>query len=215
LRKDFYAVLGLGRSATTKEVRARFIELARDRHPDRFQGAEKAKAETDFQQITEAFNVLSHAERRRQHDLELSRPEASAQGVYEPKQLAKVYAQRGAASYHAGRFPEAVEFFQRATRLEAQNAAHWHSLALAYVGLDRAYASQDRAQRGQDRPLTKAMNAIARACELDRINAKYLKLAGRLFAEGGMPRRAERYYRDALQWVSEEDPEILAALKQL
>lgn len=201
MRKDFYAVLGLGRSVTTKEVRARFLELARDRHPDRFQGAEKAKAETDFQQITEAFNVLSNAERRRQHDLELARPEASAQGVYEPRQLARVYAQRGAASYHAGRFAEAVEFFQRATRIEAQNGAHWYSLALAYLG--------------HDRQLPKAMNAIARACELDRINAKYLKLAGRLFAEGGMPRRAERYYRDALQWVSEEDPEILAALKQL
>jgi hypothetical protein len=47
------------------------------------------------------------------------------------------------------------------------------------------------------------------------MNPKYLKLAGRLFAESGMPLRAERYYRDALQWTSEEDPEILAALKQL
>jgi Tfp pilus assembly protein PilF len=74
-------------------------------------------------------------------------------------------------------------------------------LALAYVGYNRQ--------------LPKALNAIAKACELDKINPKYLKLAGRLFAEGGMPRRAERYYRDALQWAPDEDLEILAALKQL
>ena len=201
MRKDFYAVLGLGRNATSKEVRSRFLELARDRHPDRFQGAEKAKAEVEFAQVTEAFNVLSNPERRRQHDLELARPEVSAQGVYEPRQLAKVYAQRGASSYHAGKHSEAVEFFDRATRIDPQNAGHWYSLALACLA--------------HNRQLPKAMSAIARACELDRINAKYLKLAGRLFAEGGMPRRAERYYRDALQWISEEDPEILAALKQL
>jgi curved DNA-binding protein CbpA len=201
VRKDFYVVLGLARNATSKEVRTRFMELARERHPDRFPGAEKAKAETDFQQITEAFNVLSSPDRRRQHDLELARPEPSAQGVYEPKQQARVYSQRGTASYHAGRHPEAVEFFERATRLDPQNASYWYSLTLACVGHDRAQP--------------KALTAIARACELDRMNPKYLKLAGRLFAEGGMPLRAERYYRDALQWTSEEDPEILAALKQL
>ena len=201
MRKDFYGVLGLGRNATSKEVRARFLELARDRHPDRFQGAEKLKAETEFQQITEAFNVLSHPERRRQHDLELSRPQGSTLGAQDPKQLAKVYSQRGAASYNGGRHPEAVEFFERATRLDPQNGGYWYSLALAYLGYNHK--------------LQKALNAIARACELDRINPKYLKLAGRLFAEGGMPRRAERYYRDALQWGSEEDPEIQAALEQL
>lgn len=201
MRKDFYAVLGVGRNANPKEVRARFLELARERHPDRFQGEEKAKAETEFQQITEAFNVLSAPDRRRQHDLELARPERTVQSGYEPKQLAKEYAQRGAAAYHAGKHSEAVEFFERATRHDAKNAAHWYSLALAYVGYNRQ--------------LPKALNAIAKACELDKINPKYLKLAGRLFAEGGMPRRAERYYRDALQWASDEDPEILAALKQL
>jgi DnaJ-class molecular chaperone len=201
LRKDFYSVLGLGRSATSKEVRQRFLDLARERHPDRFQGAEKAKAESEFQQITEAFNVLSNADRRRQHDLELSRPQGSTVGAQDPKQLARVYAQRGAASFNNGRYPEAVEFFERASRIDPQTASHWYSLSQAYLGYNRQ--------------LQKAMGAIARACELDRINAKYLKLAGRLFAEAGMPRRAERYYRDALQWGSEEDPEILEALERL
>lgn len=201
MRKDFYVVLGLARNANPKEVRVRFLELARERHPDRFQGDERAKAENEFQQITEAFNVLSNPDLRRQHDVELALPEPSTQGVYEPKQQAKVYSQRGAASFHAGRHAEAVEFFERATRLDPQSASYWYSLTLAYAGHGRAQP--------------KALTAIARACELDRMNPKYLKLAGRLFAESGMPLRAERYYRDALQWTSEEDPEILAALKQL
>ena len=73
MAKDYYSILSVMRSATPEEIRNRFRQLARERHPDRFQGAERAKAEGDFQEITEAFNMLSNPERRRQIDLELAR----------------------------------------------------------------------------------------------------------------------------------------------
>ena len=72
MARDFYAALGVSRSVTTQEIRARFRELARDRHPDRFQGVEKLRAEREFQEVTEAFNVLADPERRRRHDMELT-----------------------------------------------------------------------------------------------------------------------------------------------
>ena len=49
---DYYAVLGVARNATTKQIREQFRKLVRDRHPDRFQGTEKQRAERDFQNIT-------------------------------------------------------------------------------------------------------------------------------------------------------------------
>jgi molecular chaperone DnaJ len=52
---DYYAVLGVGREAGADEIRRRFRDLARQRHPDRFQGSEKARAETEFQAVTQAL----------------------------------------------------------------------------------------------------------------------------------------------------------------
>ena len=44
MARDFYTVLAVPRNATEEQIRQRFRELARTRHPDRFQGAEKARA---------------------------------------------------------------------------------------------------------------------------------------------------------------------------
>ena len=82
--RDFYAILALPRNASEEQIRQRFRELARERHPDRFQGEAKARAEGEFQEITQAFNVLFDPERRRGHDLELTRPEPGSTGADPP-----------------------------------------------------------------------------------------------------------------------------------
>jgi curved DNA-binding protein CbpA len=58
---NFYEVLGVRREASIEEIRAAFRRLARELHPDRFQGPEKKQAEERFQRITQAFNVLAKA----------------------------------------------------------------------------------------------------------------------------------------------------------
>ena len=45
MARDLYAVLAVPRNATEEQIRQRFRETARLRHPDRFQGAEKETAE--------------------------------------------------------------------------------------------------------------------------------------------------------------------------
>ena len=42
--KSYYDLLALPQNATTEQIRSRFMELVRQRHPDRFQGAEKVSA---------------------------------------------------------------------------------------------------------------------------------------------------------------------------
>jgi DnaJ-class molecular chaperone len=64
--KDYYATLGVPRTATDKEIRAAFRKLARTHHPDVNQG-DKA-AEDRFKEINEANEVLGDPEKRKKYD---------------------------------------------------------------------------------------------------------------------------------------------------
>ena len=100
MKANYYTILGLERNASEMQIRKRFHELARQHHPDRFDGAEKADAEEKFQTITEAFNNLSRPESRRQHDRELSQAPASTSPVDD--RLSHAYVQQGVAAYREG-----------------------------------------------------------------------------------------------------------------
>lgn len=196
---DYYSILAVDRNATEDQIRRRFRQLARDLHPDRYHGAAKAEAEERFQAITEAFNILSNPQRRRQYDQELGRAATVRDGI-DHAQLLRVYLQRGIKAYKAKNYFEAAENFNRATKADPQSAQAWHHLALA--------CSHQR------RWLSRALTAIAKACELEPMNPSYLKLAGELFARADMPLRAEQYLQKALEWGG-DDPAITRALEAL
>jgi curved DNA-binding protein CbpA len=195
--RDFYAILGVPRDAMPAQIRARFLELTRQRHPDRFQGDEKVRAETEFQEITQAFNNLSSPHLRRQHDLELRQPQ---KGAADPSQVSKVYLQRGVKAYKTKNFREAADNFRRAAEVDPENGMAWHHLARA--------CSQER------RYLSQARKAIEEACRLEPMKVSYLKLAGEIFREAGDKAKAIHYYRQAVQWGGDE-PEIQTALEEL
>lgn len=196
--KDYYSVLEVSRQATQEEIRLRFRQLARERHPDRFRGAEKAQAEERFQLITEAANVLLHPEKRRGHDMELYEPEAHRR--HEEAALAKMLMQRGRIALKTRNLLEAVEAFDRAVREEPKNAQAWYLLAQA--------CSQNR------RWMSRGVAAISSAVKLEPTNADYCQLAGDICAKANMTSRAERYYRKALSWGADE-VEIHEALDRL
>jgi tetratricopeptide (TPR) repeat protein len=197
MARDFYTVLAVPRNATEEQIRQRFRELARTRHPDRFQGAEKARAEREFQDITQAFNVLADPERRRKHDVDLVRPD---EAVTDPRQLFKVYLQRGVKAYKEKNYLEAASNFDLATQADPKSGQAWHHLAQA--------CSQQRNW------LPRAVDAIDRACQLEPMNAGYLKQAGRILALTGQTEKAIQYYRKALQW-GDDDATIRQALDEL
>src|SRR5687768_13107382 len=64
--KDFYAVLGVPASASQDEIKKQYRKLAAKHHPDK--NPSDAKAADRFKEISEAYNVLGDAEKRKQYD---------------------------------------------------------------------------------------------------------------------------------------------------
>jgi DnaJ-class molecular chaperone len=64
--KDYYAILGVAKTATDKEVKQAYRKLARKHHPDVNPG-DKA-AESKFKEINEANEVLGDPDKRKKYD---------------------------------------------------------------------------------------------------------------------------------------------------
>jgi molecular chaperone DnaJ len=65
-RRDFYEVLGVERDASEARISEAYRKLALKYHPDRNPG--DAEAVAKFKEAAEAFEVLSHAEKRARYD---------------------------------------------------------------------------------------------------------------------------------------------------
>ena len=64
--KDYYATLGVSKTASDKEIKAAFRKLARKYHPDVNPGDKAAEAR--FKEINEANEVLGDAAKRKKYD---------------------------------------------------------------------------------------------------------------------------------------------------
>jgi DnaJ-class molecular chaperone len=65
--KDYYAVLGVPKTAAAKDIKSAYRKLARKWHPDANPNDTK-KAEEKFKEISEAYEVLGDAEKRQKYD---------------------------------------------------------------------------------------------------------------------------------------------------
>lgn len=64
---DYYEVLGVERSASAEQIKSAYRKLALKYHPDR-NPENKHEAEEKFRQATEAYSVLSDAQKRQVYD---------------------------------------------------------------------------------------------------------------------------------------------------
>jgi curved DNA-binding protein CbpA len=198
MKVNYYEVLGVERSATEQEIRDRFRQLARQSHPDRYRGPDKADAERKFQVLTEAVNVLTNSARRKQHDSELVG--GVGKGVVDFAQIAKAYLAKGVKAYKEGDWRGAYENFDMAAKHNQQDAKAFHYLALAASRIP-AYTRQ-------------AVQAIETAVQREPMNALFLKDAGVMCRRAGLVAKAERYFEEALKW-DESNADVQTALAEL
>lgn len=68
ITKDLYAILGVKKSASIKEIKKSFRKLARKHHPDKSKPDDVKSNEKLFRDIAEAYEVLSSPEQREEYD---------------------------------------------------------------------------------------------------------------------------------------------------
>ena len=68
--KDYFKILGISKNATDKEIKSAFRKLARQFHPDLHPYDEKA--EFEFKEINEAYEILSDQEKKKSYEQYLS-----------------------------------------------------------------------------------------------------------------------------------------------
>src|ERR1041384_3647696 len=65
-KRDYYEVLGVGKSAAADEIKKAYRKVAMQFHPDRNPGDKQA--EEKFKEAAEAYEVLSDADKRARYD---------------------------------------------------------------------------------------------------------------------------------------------------
>lgn len=65
-KRDYYEVLGVSKSANEQEIKAAYRKLALKYHPDR--NPDNKAAEEKFKEASEAYEVLSDAEKKQRYD---------------------------------------------------------------------------------------------------------------------------------------------------
>jgi molecular chaperone DnaJ len=67
-KRDYYDVLGVAKNATDDDIKKAYRKLAMKYHPDRNQGEGAKKAEEQFKEAKEAYEMLSDAQKRTAYD---------------------------------------------------------------------------------------------------------------------------------------------------
>ncbi|MEH2128354.1 DnaJ C-terminal domain-containing protein [Nostoc sp.] len=64
--KDYYAILGVSKTASSEEIKQAFRKLARKYHPD--VNPNNKQAEARFKEVSEAYEVVSDPDKRKKYD---------------------------------------------------------------------------------------------------------------------------------------------------
>jgi curved DNA-binding protein CbpA len=189
---NYYDLLGIGKSATTADVRKAYARLAREKHPDRFPDpAAKLSVQQAFQEITAAFNTLSNARSREEYDKSLEAPARAPV----PEEIARDAFERSQKLYEAKNFFDAVELLRIAVNHAPQEARY-------HAALGRALARNPHWVR-------EGIQSLEKAVQLAPRQAGYHAELAELLAGQGLRLRARKAADAALRL----DPNQATALK--
>jgi curved DNA-binding protein CbpA len=179
---DFYEVLGLPKSATAADVRAAYVRLAKEKHPDRFRDpTEKQKAEAFFKDLTTAFNTLFNPGTRAEYDRQHERPQPG-----NPAEIARDAHERALSLAREGGSAEEVLTLLRSA------VHHQPEEGLYHAALGNYLARSTTASR-------EAIQSLERAVQLQPRNAGFHADLALLFHKQGLTLRAQKAAEAALR----------------
>lgn len=120
-----------------------------------------------------------------------------AQSDMTPAQTAELYYQQGRARFERKEYHAAVHLLREAIKLDANRAPYHYHLGIALI-------RNPRTRRDAELHLSKA-------AELEPYNAQIRVKLGLLYKEAGLTKRADHYFREALQM----DPDNRAAKREM
>lgn len=106
-KRDYYDVLGIQKNADEKEIKRAYRKLAKKYHPDTNAGDQQAQKK--FQEITEAYSILSDPEKRKLYDqygFAAFDENMGAGGAYGGPGAGAGWSQRGFHSGNGGQYTE-------------------------------------------------------------------------------------------------------------
>lgn len=115
----------------------------------------------------------------------------------QPAQRAELYYQQGRARFERKEYHAAVHLLREAIKVDSSRAAYHYHLGIALI-------RNPRTRR-------EAEQHLARAAELEPYNAQIRVKLGMLYKEAGLSKKAENYFREALQM----DPDNKAAKREI
>ena len=68
MAKSYFAILGISSDASADEIRSAYRRLAKEFHPDHFEGGSET-----FREIQEAYSVLGNVQRRQDYERKISK----------------------------------------------------------------------------------------------------------------------------------------------
>jgi curved DNA-binding protein CbpA len=177
---DYYAILGVGKSARPEEIKRAYLQLARDNHPDRIRDpAQKAEADRRFQLITEAYNQLRDESARREYDRSLDRK------VRTPEEEARLFFKNGELQEQSRDYTNALKYYYEAMRLQPEKLEYMLAAARIF-SMDKG--KQRQAAELYEQAMAKHPASPEPCLEL-----------GTLYMRSGMFLRAKRVYETAVR----------------
>lgn len=195
--------------------RAAYDERIRARSGSLTNAASRAAAGADATQDnrstpepgTPSGDLSSNNNRRSDSDPLPRAPEAAvtetvsgsrkSQSDMTPAQTAELYYQQGRARFERKEYHAAVHLLREAIKLDPNRAPYHYHLGIALI-------RNPRTRRDAEHHLSKA-------ADLEPYNAQIRVKLGLLYKEAGLFKRAEHYFREALQM----DPDNRAALREM
>lgn len=186
---DHYQLLGVAPTASAAEIRAAYLRLAREKHPDRFSDPqEKRNAEKAFQEATEAFNTLVNPRTRKEYDEARHRPRPQT-----PEAVASDAFERAGKALETGTIDDAVTLLRTAVH-------HAPAVAEYHAALGRALARVPAHAR-------EAVQVLEHAGQLDPKNAAVFAELAAVLARQGLRIRAQKAIETALR-LAPRDPRV-------